>query len=469
MRTRQQEQFLAGTVTLLAFCAAAWAEDAAEAPADFRVFPETSYQTMSGFGAGICENTLKDMQALSPKDRERLYDLVFGEDGLRLNIIRIHISPNAQPFSTGAALRGQGLRYDWEHDANTQNVYQAIAPALKHSRVMLYAVPFTPPRRWKSNKQPTWGGSLLRENYRDYAEYLADFVAYYQKVRSLTIDILSLQNEPDVAIWWDSCRWKGSELNDFLEEIASVFRRQRLSTKFMLSEGSTWDQAWMHVAPALADAQSRPLLGILASHSYGDDDLVDEGRDLFRAAATQHEIPVWMSEMSIIGPPDDPSIDAALKIAHLMYRDIVHGGAAAWIYCQMIFTPEFRGSMGVVSPATATSGLVVPKRFWAMANYSHFVRPGWKRIRIDGLAFANSAFVSPQGDHVAIVAMNASGNVRPATYHFGDGIVSSIEIYVTSHDSNLSRTMGPVSETNALQLILAPRSVTTIVGKLRLR
>ena len=340
---------------------------------------------------------------------------------------------------------------------------------MKLRRVIFYAVPFSPPLRWKSNKQLTWGGNVPRENYRDYAEYLADFVDYYQKVHGLAIDVLSLQNEPDMSIWWPSCRWTGYELANFLKVLAPIFQQRGLSTKFMLSEGSNWDDAWMRVAPALDDAQSRPFLRILASHSYGSDDQVNEGRDLFRAASARYKIPVWMSEMSIIGPPDDPSMDAAIKIAHGMYDDIVHGGAAAWIYCFVIFTPNYHGSMGVLSPATATSGLVVPKRFWAMANYSRFVRPGWKRIRVDGLGFANSAFLSPEGDRFAIVAINASGNARPVTYHFGDCTVSAVEAYTTTRDADLSPAAIPLRERDTLPMTLALCSVTTIVGNLLLR
>ena len=214
-------------------------------------------------------------------------------------------------------------------------------------------------------------------------------------------------------------------------------RQHHLSLKFMMSEGASWDDAWLEVAPILADAQA-PFVGILASHSYGDYDLVDEGRSLFRAASQQYKIPVWMSEMSIIGPPDDPSMDTALRIAHVMYRDIVQGRARPGSSCTVIFDPDFPGSLGILSPVTATGKLVVPKRFWAMANYTHFVRPGWKRIRIDGLSFANGVFIGPEGDRFAIVALNASVNVHPATYHFGDWTLSSVEAYATSEQSNLA-------------------------------
>jgi O-glycosyl hydrolase len=451
-------------------CPPSRAQQGIDEPVLFRVHPNVVFQTMAGFGAGFCETTLKDIQPLTDEGRTRFYDLLYGEDGVRLNIIRFHISWKARPLAAEDPLRARGLLYDWEHDAHTQDVRRAMEPALKLGRRILYAVPFSPPVAWKSNKQDNWGGRVSPEYYRDYAEYLADFVSYYQNVLGVRIDVLSLQNEPDVAVYWTSCRWSGDELRDFLKVIAPAFKARGLDgTKFMLSEGSDWDQAWMRVAPALDDAQARGFIGVLASHSYGGDDQVGQGRGLFREASLRYGIPVWMSEMSIIGPPDDKSMNAALRIAGLMYRDIVQGGAQAWIYCFTIFTPEFSGSMGVLSPVGKNKELIVPKRFWAMANYSRFIGPGWKRIEIEGLGFANTAFASPDGDRFAIVALNAGGNVRPARYDFGDRGLSSLEAHCTAPDRNLSSIPVSAAGPHAFEMKLPPRSITTMVGKMAIQ
>ena len=453
----------------LLLCTPASSQQTPNSPAEFRVLADVSCQTMVGFGAGVCEGTLKDIQALGQQHQRRLYDLVYGEDGLRLNIVRMHVSATAQPLAADAALRRQGLRYDWEHNVRTQNVCNAVAPALKRGRMILYAVPFSPPARWKSNRQLTQGGRLAREHYREYAEYLADFADYYRKAHGLTIDVLSLQNEPNVTAPWDSCRWTGKELAEFLKVLAAAFQERRLRTTFMLPEADSWRAACTHAASALDDPQSQRVVGILASHSYNSDDPRDKARELFRAASERYKLPVWMSEMCLMSARDDPGMDAALKIAGLMHNDVVRGGAAAWIYCFVIFNRDFPGSMGVLSPASATGGLVVPKRFWAMAHYSRFVRPGWKRIGVDGSALPNSAFVSPERDRVAIVAVNPGGNERSATYNLGDWVVSSVERYVTSQDANLAPSPLQPAERNTLTVSLPPRSITTIVGKLRRR
>jgi glucuronoarabinoxylan endo-1,4-beta-xylanase len=458
-----------GAAVSVLLCASANSQEASKTAAEFRVMPEVACQTMAGFGAGVCEGTLQEIEALKQKDRQRLYDLVYGDDGLGLNIVRIHISATAQPLAADAPLRKQGLRYDWQHDVRTQNVYKAVAPALKRGRMIVYAVPFSPPARWKSNKQLTPGGSVARENYREYAEYLADFADYYRKVHGVTIDVLSLQNEPDVTAPWDSCRWTGRDLAEFLKVLAPLFQERRLATTFMLPEGTSWRSTCMLAASVLDDAEARRLVTILASHSYQSDTAGDMGRELLRGASERYKLPVWMSEMCLMWTPDDPGMDAALKIAGMMHDDIVRGGAAAWIYCFVIFTPKFPGSMGVLSPVTPAGELVVPKRFWAMANYSRFVRPGWKRIGVEGSALPSSAFVSPDGDRLAIVAINPGGKERSASYDLGHWAVSSVETYTTSSTADLKSSAVQPGEQRSLAVTLPPRSITTIVGKLRRR
>ena len=181
----------------------------------------------------------------------------------------------------------------------------------------------------------------------------------------------------------------------------------------------------------------------MASHSYGS--FEDKARRQFAAASARNGKPVWMSEMSLMFPPapDDPGMNAAMQIARYLHRDLVEGRASAWIYCFAIFTSKFPGSMGVLSPADGQGPLrgklVVPKRFWTMANYSHFVRPGWKLMQIDGVGFANTGFVNPKGDGFVIVALNPSAQPQPTAYEFGQGTIGSVEAFATTADLDLAR------------------------------
>lgn len=452
-------------VTLLALALTTFVLPAQEAPqaveeehASFRVHPEQTYQTIAGFGAG-----LTDMSALEPAELARANRLLYTEDGVRLNIARVVVPPTVDPLAEPSA--DGRFHHDWDADQWVQRTLLELKRIPDLKNMTFYAVPFTPPAQWKDNQQITMGGSLLREHYADYAQYLAEFLEYFHTRHGVEFTVLSIQNEPDVKVYWPSCRWTGEELRDFIKVLGPILRERGLAPKLMLAEGSTWDQAWLKLEPALKDPGARQWIDIIGAHSYGWEDQVNHGRRLLRQASETHGIPIWMSEMSIIGIPDDLTMAAALRIAYYMYKDFVEANASAWIYCFTMYRPDFTGSMGVLSPAK-DGKVVVPKRFWAFANYSRFVEAGWMRMGIEGLSFANSGFISPEGDRFVIVGHNAFPNGRPATYDFGDWRITSIKTYRTSAREDLAEVDGTQLEGTSFSATLAPFSVTTFSGTL---
>jgi glucuronoarabinoxylan endo-1,4-beta-xylanase len=472
----------------------------ANQPFMFLVHPETTLQTMVGFGAGFNEGSIQDINAIkNPADRARAFDLLYGEQtlGTNLNIVRLTISSTAKPLVKPDA---HGLRYDWEADRGTQAERQAIEPLLNKAKplepmrtrggLIVYAVPFTPPVQWKNdtagypyvNGNPSVGGSLDPAHYQNYAGYLADFVDYFQKVLHVDIGVLSLQNEPNVCVPWPSCHWPGEGLHDFLGVLATkVNALVGHKPLLMLSEGSYWGAARDLLQPTLDDANARQHLGIMASHSYepakdcGKPVTADnnKAREDFAANSVQYGLPVWMSEMSIIGPPQDDGMGAAMDIAHYIQRDLVKGRASAWIYCFAVFRPythNINGSLSVLS-VTKDGALVVPKRFWAMANYSHFVRPGWKRIQIDGLSFVNAGFINTEGNGFAIVVLNPTVKPQSAVYDFGNWTIAAVEAFCTTDKLDLYHDQGHhvvplATQPHRFTATLPPRSVTTFTGEL---
>ncbi len=86
-----------GSLLLLVFCLTSWCVTPALpeqiGSVAFRVHPETIFQTMIGFGAGFNEQTLTYFNFIKKsEDRARAYDLLYGDDGVRLNIVRLTVS-----------------------------------------------------------------------------------------------------------------------------------------------------------------------------------------------------------------------------------------------------------------------------------------------------------------------------------------------------------------------------------------
>ena len=159
-------------------------------------------------------------------------------------------------------------------------------------------------------------------------------------------------------------------------------------------------------------------------------------------------------------------MNAAIRIARYIHLDLVEAHASAWIYCFAIFTSRFKGSMGVLSPADGQGALVIPKRFWTMANYSHFVRPGWKLMQVDGTGFANTGFINPEGNGFVIVALNPSENPQPTTYLFDNRTIGAVEAFSTTDNMDLAPAPLPATQPHQFSTMLPPMSVTTFVGRL---
>jgi len=452
--------------------------------------PDTTFQTMTGFGSGFNSDAYIN-EITKPEDRKRAYDLLYGSHmhGTRLNIIRLVVSNTAREVTKTSPLNAKHFKYDWSSDPNTQKMWNAIQPILGMTKPIIYVVPFSSPIQWKksvppylkdknNNPNPNWGGSLDPSYYQDYAEYLVDFLDYYHRILGVDIDVLSLQNEPGIAAKWPSCIWSKDELQTFIKILKPVIHARGLKTKLMLSEGTAWSGAWNHLESTLLDPKALPLLNIMASHSYGPK--YDPARAQFALASEKYKLPVWMSEMSLMIPPeqDDITMKAALRVADYMHRDIYFGRASAWIYCFSIFTYKFPGTMGILAPADKPGEegtLIIPKRFWAMANYSQFVRPLWKVMKIEGtfgsiaLKDTNTTgFISPKDDEYVVVSVNPGDVARKINYNFGGWTIGkTVDSYCTSEGHDLAANVIPLtSAEHNFTATVPPFSVVTFKGKL---
>ena len=84
---------IAAIVVLLATAMAQPPPGLQEQPASFCVDPATTYQTIEGFGAGFFPPSLWAMTDLRPEELERMYDLLYTDKGVRLNILGFTFRP----------------------------------------------------------------------------------------------------------------------------------------------------------------------------------------------------------------------------------------------------------------------------------------------------------------------------------------------------------------------------------------
>jgi len=99
------------------------------------------------------------------------------------------------------------------------------------------------------------------------------------------------------------------------------------------------------------------------------------------------------------------------------------------------------------------------KRLWALGNYSRFVLPGYKRIKLLGELekLPVSAYISPDGQTAVLVVINA-GSSEEKMRIAADGF-ASYEAYETSNAYSLD----PVAKGKTGDYSFPAKSVTTLV------
>jgi glucuronoarabinoxylan endo-1,4-beta-xylanase len=156
---------------------------------------------------------------------------------------------------------------------------------------------------------------------------------------------------------------------------------------------------------------------------------------------------------------------------------------SAWNYWGLVCGPGC-GNAGLVGDVGAGFPVSeIPKRYYAVGNWSRFVRPGWVRIGVSGSLSGISAvaFTDPISGKFAIIAINNSGSdIQNVTFGVsGANVTGSVTPYITSgtpigalgSDGNLSAGSASSSVPASLPVSggvftsTVPYGVTTFVGQ----
>ena len=164
--------------------------------------PETTYQEIDGFGYTLTGGSALHLSKMSAGARTAILQELFGRGEGSIGVSYLRLSLGASdldeyPWSyddlpdgeTDLPLANFSLAYDTLYLIPVLKEILQIAPEIK-----LMASPWSPPTWMKDNKD-TRGGSLLPEYHEVYARYLLRYLQA-MKVEGITIDALTIQNEP---------------------------------------------------------------------------------------------------------------------------------------------------------------------------------------------------------------------------------------------------------------------------------
>jgi glucuronoarabinoxylan endo-1,4-beta-xylanase len=386
---------------------------------DVNVNLDSELQTITGFG-GITMVPFFSGSVLTPGQ----VDIAFGQGPgqLGLSILRYPISDNPS---------------EWDDEV-------PAAQRAVELGAMVFATPWTPPANLKSNNS-TVGGFLLPQNYGAYTDHLLAFRDAMAE-DGVPIAAISVQNEPDIGVDYDSCDWTAQQISDFLVQQGARFG----DTRVIASESFNFNVALTD--PILNDAQAVEQFDIVGGHLYG--------RAPFDyALARQRGKEVWMTEHytdSGSEPDRANQWPLALDVAAEMHASMAaNHNAYVWWY--------IRRGYGLILDNEQVS-----KRGWLFSQYSRFVRPGFVRVEASDPAGVQGVDVTAYKDgpgKVVVVALNQATEARTINLDvFGSG-VTGFDRFTTSQTKN-RQDDGAVSLVDGrVQVTLDAQSLTTFVSR----
>ncbi|WP_053992296.1 hypothetical protein [Mangrovimonas sp. TPBH4] len=387
---------------------------------------EEQYQTISGFGGA---NRMWTSNYLSGEAAEKAFGL--GEDQLGLSIFRDRISPNPSQWSQTVA---------------------SLQAAQNHG-VTLMASPWSPPANLKSNNN-TVGGHLLPEYYEAYKNHLNEYLSFMAG-QGVSIDAISVQNEPEIQVSYESCDWNATTMGDFIAAFGGD-----INASLVAPESFNFSQSFTNTLLNRPEAVAN--IDIVGGHIYGGG-LADF------PLAEQHDKPIWMTEYLMnlnTGNPDMPAWstyseadiwEETMEMLASMHNAMSHNwNAYIWWYIQRYYSFIGDGTEG-------TQAGEILKRGYAFSHYSKFVRPGYVRVGLtdqDNSGLHITAYDSP--NKIVVVILNQSISTV-SKIHFEIPQVSSVSAFETSALLNRESKSATITEDLKVALdLVAPKSVTTL-------
>ncbi len=378
--------------------------------AEVTVLAASTNQVIEGFGCATAFSP-PNTTPITSDEFDRLFGSGNGQVGL--NILRIRLAS----------------------DSSWRAVELGNAKAAIQRGAKVIASPWSPPANMKNNNNII-AGSLIPDSSAAYAKYLNDF-ANYMSASGAPVYGISVQNEPDVNVGYESCSWNANDIRDFVKNYGQLVT----STKLFAPE--SYNNNPVFVNTLLADDAAASHTSIIAGHIYG-------GGIAENQAARSRGKEVWMTEHLDTSTTYSANLNTAVEIHDCLTK--ANFSAYLWWYGKRFYGPI--GQDGLVT-----------KRGFMMSQFARFIKPGATRLsttnntRSDLLvsAFKNS------NNKLVIVAINTNAVTLKQKISVQDVAVSQVMPYTTSNSSNTEAgTLLSVSA-NSFIYPLLPYSVTTFV------
>ena len=183
----------------------------------------------------------------------------------------------------------------------------------------------------------------------------------------------------------------------------------------------------------------------LNTHSYNGNDDDRVGFSSLTHRPERQGKPAWMSEYTTngtdnLGPKCSISADhamlGALQLSCQITRDLSFMRPTAWVYWQAVDSGGF-GLLQTSDGNLATESFDTTKQYYALWQYSHFIRPGDQIIE-GGFNSDSLAAMDPMSHKLVIVTTNTQSTNEEVTYDLSNfsSTPGSVTAYTTTAETS---------------------------------
>lgn len=346
--------------------------------------------------------------------------------------------------------------------------------------------------------------NLMEDKVDDFADFLANCIQHFRK-KGFGINYISPINEPDVE-WNTNPLQEGtvatkSDIRNVVMALDKAISNKKLKTKIIIPEVGDFKYLFevsdeervpddmiknFFSKDALYDISScKNLYNCIAAHDYWSaypPSYMVDIRTRVRNALDEYGLGTkfWASEYCIleknedVSIPDSPerSISRALYVARLIHMNMTVANASAWQWWTAVaFGDEVPVRLGTKPGASFETlkyngDLFANKMLWATANFSFFIRPKMRRVKVDWqnghstlLEDATSLMVSAYAGKKKLVTVFVNYSKQDEKIELRCQSAEKGKMYLTTVDKDLAY-QGEVVLNN---LCIPARSIATVV------
>ncbi|WP_081913132.1 RICIN domain-containing protein [Glycomyces sp. NRRL B-16210] len=440
--------------------------------------------------------------------REQLAELVFGAEGLNLNLARYNIGGGNAPNIDDDYLRGgasalppfwaapEGTthedkdwwdpenpeHWDWDADANQRWWVERVKGEVTHWE----AFANSPPYFQTVSSYASGGFSATDEQIRAdaveaFAVYLTEVMAHLERAHGIEFATVDPLNEPNTNYWSTTLGEDGVQPTGGRQEGAHASPETQqlvinaLAERLAVSETNAVIAAMDETNPGTFTEnwnayteQSRANVDQLNVHTYGT-----ERRTSARDTAKGADKPLWMSEVEgdWAEGQDYTSMASGLGIAARITDDLRELEPSAWVLWQPVEDKNEGhswGSIHVPFDCTAEDTLEscpieTNTKFDTIRNFTHYIEPGDFVIATDDTS--TTAAVKASGEGASVVYTNETDGTVAVTLDLSKfGSVpkgATVTPIVTSADGALVEGDAVKVDGGTATLVVPAESVTT--------